>query len=135
MVIYIGFSNFAWFLWLIYGYVARPTNEQLEQLGEKIQQRIVMARGQLTNLPSRNATEVTHDSTVHHQDVDTQNPTTSIKEFLSAFAMTRLSLSLVTESSAPINTSVQPPVTHAFTDSIQQQDIKIQIHFMTNTTY
>ena len=115
------------FLWLIYGYVARPTNEQLEQLGEKIQQRIVMARGQLTNLPSRNATEVTHDSTVHHQDVDTQNPTTSIKEFLTSNDAAEPSL--VTESSAPINTSVQPPVTHAFTDSTQQQDIKIQIHF------
>lgn len=35
------------FLWLIYGYMARPTQEQLEQLGEKVQQRIALARGSL----------------------------------------------------------------------------------------
>lgn len=35
------------FLWLIYGYMARPTQEQLEQLGEKVQQRIAIARGSL----------------------------------------------------------------------------------------
>ena len=35
------------FLWLIYGYMARPTQEQLAQLGEKVQQHIALARGSL----------------------------------------------------------------------------------------
>ena len=32
------------FLWLIYGYMARPTQEQLAQLGEKVQQHIALAQ-------------------------------------------------------------------------------------------
>lgn len=34
------------FLWVIYRYVARPTAEQLAEIGEKVQQRIALARGQ-----------------------------------------------------------------------------------------
>lgn len=37
------------FLWLIYGYMARPTQEQLAQLGEKVQQHIALARGSLAS--------------------------------------------------------------------------------------
>lgn len=38
------------FLWLIYGYLARPTAEQLALIGEKVQQRMALAR---SNVPVR----------------------------------------------------------------------------------
>lgn len=35
------------FLWFLYGYMARPTAKQLAQIGEKVQQRMAIARGSL----------------------------------------------------------------------------------------
>lgn len=71
------------FLWLIYGYVARPTAQQLAQIGEKVQQRIAIARG----LNTLDATaEASEDETLgEHTDTtatDTSTPKKSIQDFL-----------------------------------------------------
>ena len=43
------------FLWLIYGYLARPTQEQLALIGEKVQQRLAISRGRLADRNSADA--------------------------------------------------------------------------------
>lgn len=69
------------FLWLIYGYVARPTAQQLAQIGEKVQQRIAIARG-LNTLEATQTEDDTTSENIEKTDNDTGAPKKSIQDFL-----------------------------------------------------
>ncbi|ELA08988.1 hypothetical protein MOMA_01225 [Moraxella macacae 0408225] len=72
------------FLWLIYGYVARPTQDQMDELGEKVQQRLAMAR-QGGNFRQNVTNETLAQQQNSEQKVDTklnENPKTTIQQYL-----------------------------------------------------
>lgn len=124
------------FLWLIYGYMARPTQEQLAQLGEKVQQHIALARGSVA--PSNPALtadgelqldEGTLYNQVGHNSATAQPAANgkTINDFLNREK----------SKSAKDNPQTQPTATEATdnlaqentVDSQKQPEIELQIHF------
>ena len=124
------------FLWLIYGYMARPTQEQLAQLGEKVQQHIALARGSLapTNPALTAGGELQLDEdTLYNKAGDssaTAQPAATgktINDFLNREK----------SKSAKDNPQAQSTATEATdnlaqettVDSQKQPEIELQIHF------
>lgn len=125
------------FLWLIYGYMARPTQEQLAQLGEKVQQHIALARGSLA--PSNRV--LTADGELQLDDHDALY---NEAEDSSAAAQTAATGKTINDflnreksKSAKDDTQTQPTVTEVIdnlaqettVDSQKQPEIELQIHF------
>lgn len=125
------------FLWLIYGYMARPTQEQLAQLGEKVQQHIALARGSLA--PSNRV--LTADGELQLDDHDALY---NEAEDSSAAAQTAATGKTINDflnreksKSAKDDPQTQPTVTEATdnlaqentVDSQKQPEIELQIHF------
>jgi hypothetical protein len=124
------------FLWLIYGYMARPTQEQLAQLGEKVQQHIALARGSLASsnpvLTADGELQLDED-TLYNKAGDssaTAQPAATgktINDFLNREK----------SKSAKDNPQAQPTATEATdnlaqettVDSQKQPEIELQIHF------
>ena len=124
------------FLWLIYGYMARPTQEQLAQLGEKVQQHIALARGSLAStspvltadselqLDEDNLYSKAGDSSATAQPAATGK---TINDFLNREK----------SKSAKDIPQTQPTATNmtdnlaqeATVDSQKQPEIELQIHF------
>ncbi|WP_419400773.1 hypothetical protein [Moraxella sp. TY5] len=67
------------FLWLIYGYLARPTRQQLEQLGEKVQQRLALARINNENMAT---TGVADPQPSSEEALSVEQDSRSITDFL-----------------------------------------------------
>ena len=124
------------FLWLIYGYMACPTQEQLAQLGEKVQQHIALARGSLAStspvlttdgelqLDEDNLYSKAGDSSATAQPAATGK---TINDFLNREK----------SKSAKDDPQTQPTTTEA-TDNLAQEntvhsqkqpEIELQIHF------
>lgn len=124
------------FLWLIYGYMACPTQEQLAQLGEKVQQHIALARG---SLASTNPV-LTADGELQLDDHDlyTQAGDSSATAQPAATGKT-INDFLNREKSKSVNDNnqAQPTATEATdnlaqentVDSQKQPEIELQIHF------
>ncbi|WP_394261200.1 hypothetical protein [Moraxella boevrei] len=82
------------FLWLIYGYVARPTQAQIDELGEKVQQRLALAR-QGGNLEQTVATEPnqvaqTKNNQQQSENKPAENPNATIQQYLQKNRQTNL---------------------------------------------
>ena len=124
------------FLWLIYGYMARPTQEQLAQLGEKVQQHIALARGSLasTNPALTAGGELQLDEDTLYNKAGDSNAAAqpaatgkTINDFLNREK----------SKSAKDITQTQPIATEATenlaqettVDSQKQPEIELQIHF------
>ena len=124
------------FLWLIYGYMARPTQEQLAQLGEKVQQHIALARGSLA--PSNRALTADGELQLDDHDLYTQAGDSSATAQPAATGKT-INDFLNREKSKSVNDNnqAQPTATEATdnlaqentVDSQKQPEIELQIHF------
>lgn len=125
------------FLWIIYGYVARPTARQLEQIGEKVQQRIAIARGSLpdTTTTSDKAQTNTATSNPPPDDVQDQMPKRSIQDFLQPKTVTLsaqdtvLADTSVDVATSPTRERDEPTATVAPTPIEPQQSLELQIRF------
>ena len=124
------------FLWLIYGYMARPTQEQLAQLGEKVQQHIALARGSLA--PSNTVLTADGELQLDDHDLYTQAGDSSATAQPAATGKT-INDFLNREKSKSVNDNnqAQPTATEA-TDNLAQEntvhsqkqpEIELQIHF------
>ena len=124
------------FLWLIYGYMARPTQEQLAQLGEKVQQHIALARGSLAStspvlttdselqLDEDNLYSKAGDSSATAQPAATGK---TINDFLNrekSKSVNDNNQAQPTATDATANLAQQTTV-----DSQKQPEIELQIHF------
>jgi hypothetical protein len=124
------------FLWLIYGYMARPTQEQLAQLGEKVQQHIALARGSLA--PTNPALTADGELQLDDHDLYTQAGDSSATAQPAATGKT-INDFLNREKSKSVNDNnqAQPTATEATdnlaqentVDSQKQPEIELQIHF------
>ena len=124
------------FLWLIYGYMACPTQEQLAQLGEKVQQHIALARGSLA--PTNPALTADGELQLDDHDLYTQAGDSSATAQPAATGKT-INDFLNREKSKSVNDNnqAQPTATEATdnlaqentVDSQKQPEIELQIHF------
>lgn len=123
------------FLWLIYGYMARPTQEQLAQLGEKVQQHIALARGGLA-LPNPVLTadgelQLDEDTLYNIGDSNATAQPAATGKTINDF------LNREKSKSAKDIPQAQPTATEATdnlaqentVDSQKQPEIELQIHF------
>jgi len=121
------------FLWLIYGYMARPTQEQLAQLGEKVQQHIALARGSLAStspvltadselqLDEDTLYDKAGDSSANAQPAATGK---TINDFLNREKSKPAKDIPQTQPTATDNLAQETTV-----DSHKQPEIELQIHF------
>ncbi|OPH36554.1 hypothetical protein [Moraxella atlantae] len=112
------------FLWLIYGYVARPTAAQLAQIGERVQQKMALARGLSPALdkPAPDATTTVyapiHDGdTDEHTADDRARGGKTIQDYLNAQRNAQSQADSASKTAEPISSkpvtdlSAQAPVT------------------------
>ena len=123
------------FLWLIYGYMARPTQEQLAQLGEKVQQHIALARGSLAStnpaLTAGGELQLDEDTLYNIGDSNATAQPAATGKTINDF------LNREKSKSAKDITQTQPIATEATenlaqettVDSQKQPEIELQIHF------
>lgn len=122
------------FLWLIYGYMARPTQEQLAQLGEKVQQHIALARGSLASsnpvLTADGELQLDDHDALYNQAKDssaTAQPAATgktINDFLNREKSKSVKDDPQTQPVATDNLAQENTV-----DSQKQPEIELQIHF------
>ena len=120
------------FLWLIYGYMARPTQEQLAQLGEKVQQHIALARGGLAPpnpvLTADSELQLDEDTLYNIGDSNaTAQPAATgktINDFLNREKSKSAKDIHQTQPTATDNLAQENIV-----DSQKQPEIELQIHF------
>lgn len=123
------------FLWLIYGYMARPTQEQLAQLGEKVQQHIALARGGLAPpnpvLTADGELQLDEDTLYNIGDSNATAQPAATGKTINDF------LNREKSKSAKDIHQTQPTATEAtdnlaqenIVDSQKQPEIELQIHF------
>ena len=123
------------FLWLIYGYMARPTQEQLAQLGEKVQQHIALARGGLAPpnpvLTADGELQLDEDTLYNIGDSSATAQPAATGKTINDF------LNREKSKSAKDNPQAQSTATEATdnlaqettVDSQKQPEIELQIHF------
>ena len=123
------------FLWLIYGYMARPTQEQLAQLGEKVQQHIALARGGLAPpnpvLTADGELQLDEDTLYNIGDSNATAQPAATGKTINDF------LNREKSKSAKDIHQTQPTATEATdnlaqettVDSQKQPEIELQIHF------
>ena len=123
------------FLWLIYGYMARPTQEQLAQLGEKVQQHIALARGGLAPpnpvLTAGGELQLDEDTLYNIGDSSATAQPAATGKTINDF------LNREKSKSAKDIHQTQPTATEAtdnlaqenIVDSQKQPEIELQIHF------
>lgn len=124
------------FLWLIYGYMARPTQEQLAQLGEKVQQHIALARGSLasTNPTLTAGGELQLDEdTLYNKAGDssaTAQPAATGKTINDFLNREKSKSAKDITQTQPIATEATENLAQETTvDSQKQPEIELQIHF------
>lgn len=121
------------FLWLIYGYMARPTQEQLAQLGEKVQQHIALARGSLAStspvLTADSELQLDEDTLYNKAEYSsaTAQPAATgktINDFLNREKSKSVKDDPQAQPTATDNLAQETTV-----DSQKQPEIELQIHF------
>lgn len=123
------------FLWLIYGYLARPTEEQLERIGEKVQQRLAISRGQRTANTDTDLVVIGGDDDMGDATADDTNPPSkvssqSITDFLQAHKANHddSEQAKVTQPLAQ-PTAPAPAGLSGFNNQQQNRTIEVQIRF------
>ncbi len=126
------------FLWLIYGYIARPTDKQLQEIGEKVQQRIALARYSAPTIDSSSTHQRESDSQLavneeHAETVNTNQRT--IQDFLHATtnhaedSPIQSNSNENTEAAQMLSTSPSATLPTAQPDTFAQQLLALQIRF------
>lgn len=132
----LGSAILHFFLWLIYGYMARPTAKQLEQIGEKVQQRMAIARGSVSNsqVVTTNTSAVDIDSQTQ-ADTDSTLIKKSIQDFLQATSAVETNATDITDTNISIEPSTQVDSERSVTSPTlsatfpNQSAIELQIRF------
>ena len=124
------------FLWLIYGYMARPTQEQLAQLGEKVQQHIALARGSLASTSPVLTTDSElqlDEGTLYNQvggSSATAQPAATGKTINDFLNREKSKSAKDIPQTQPTATEVTDNLAQETTvDSQKQPEIELQIHF------
>lgn len=124
------------FLWLIYGYMARPTQEQLAQLGEKVQQHIALARGSLAStspvLTADSELQLDEDALYNKAEYSsaTAQPAATgktINDFLNREKSK--SVKDIPQTQPTATNMTDNLAQEATVDSQKQPEIELQIHF------